>query len=66
MDTTPAIFFNVQGREPQGVVPAAEYQSFQNEMKTRLEALPGESGQSDEIAGVQALGNLSPRSQRGS
>ncbi len=39
------VFFNVQGREPQGVVPASEYESFQNEMKSRLEALPGENGQ---------------------
>jgi predicted AlkP superfamily phosphohydrolase/phosphomutase len=39
------IFFNVQGREPQGVVAAAEYDSFQNEMKARLEALPDEKGQ---------------------
>ncbi len=39
------VFFNVQGREPQGVVPASEYESFQNEMKARLEALPGENGQ---------------------
>jgi predicted AlkP superfamily phosphohydrolase/phosphomutase len=35
----------MQGREPQGVIPASEYESFQNEMKARLEALPGENGQ---------------------
>ena len=39
------VFFNMQGREPQGVIPASEYESFQNEMKARLEALPGENGQ---------------------
>ena len=39
------VFFNMQGREPRGVVPMSDYESFQNEMKTRLEALPGESGQ---------------------
>jgi predicted AlkP superfamily phosphohydrolase/phosphomutase len=39
------VFFNVQGREPQGVIPAGEYESFQNEMKLRLESLPGENGQ---------------------
>jgi predicted AlkP superfamily phosphohydrolase/phosphomutase len=39
------MFFNVQGREPQGVVPAAEYESFQNEMKARLEALVDDKGQ---------------------
>jgi predicted AlkP superfamily phosphohydrolase/phosphomutase len=39
------VFFNVQGREPQGVIPASEYESFQNEMKAKLEALPGADGQ---------------------
>jgi predicted AlkP superfamily phosphohydrolase/phosphomutase len=39
------IFFNVQGREPQGVIPAADYESFQNEMKSHLEALPDDKGQ---------------------
>jgi len=41
----PRVFFNVQGREPHGVIPASEYESFQNEMKTRLEKLPGEHGE---------------------
>jgi predicted AlkP superfamily phosphohydrolase/phosphomutase len=39
------VFFNVQGREPQGVIPAGEYESFQNEMKARLEALVDDKGQ---------------------
>ena len=39
------VFFNVQGREPQGVIPAGEYESFQNEMKSRLEALADDKGQ---------------------
>ena len=39
------VFFNAQGREPKGIIPAAEYESFRNEMKARLEALPGEDGQ---------------------
>ncbi len=38
------VFFNVQGREPQGVIPMAEYESFQDEIKTRLEALPDDKG----------------------
>jgi predicted AlkP superfamily phosphohydrolase/phosphomutase len=38
------IFFNVQGREPQGVVLRDEYERFQDEMKTRLEALPDDKG----------------------
>ncbi len=39
------VFFNVQGREPQGVIAAADYQSFHDEMKTRLERLPDDKGQ---------------------
>ena len=39
------IFFNVQGREPQGVIPAAEYESFLNEMKIKLEGLTDDKGQ---------------------
>ena len=38
------IFLNVQGREPQGVVPAAEYEAFRDEMKARLEALTDPQG----------------------
>ena len=39
------VFFNVQGREPQGVIPAGEYEHFQNEMKAKLEAMTDEKGQ---------------------
>src|SRR4051794_31603733 len=39
------VFFNVQGREPHGVIPAAEYESFQNEMKAKFEALADDKGQ---------------------
>jgi predicted AlkP superfamily phosphohydrolase/phosphomutase len=39
------IFFNVQGRDPQGVIPAAEYENFQNEIKARLENLEDDTGQ---------------------
>jgi len=39
------VFFNVQGREPSGVIPVAEYDSFQNDMKTRFEALADDRGQ---------------------
>jgi predicted AlkP superfamily phosphohydrolase/phosphomutase len=38
------VFFNVQGREPQGVIPASQYKSFQNEIKGRLEALADNNG----------------------
>jgi len=39
------VFFNVQGREPQGVIAPTDYQSFQDEMKTRLERLDNDKGQ---------------------
>ena len=39
------VFFNVQGREPQGVIPAAEYESFQNEIKAKFEAMKDDKGQ---------------------
>jgi len=38
------VFFNVQGREPQGVIPAAEYEAFQDEMKAKFEALTDDKG----------------------
>ncbi len=38
------VFFNVQRRESNGVIPAGEYESFQNEMKARLEALADDKG----------------------
>jgi predicted AlkP superfamily phosphohydrolase/phosphomutase len=39
------VFFNVQDREPQGVVLAGEYEKFQDEMKSKLEALTDNKGQ---------------------
>jgi predicted AlkP superfamily phosphohydrolase/phosphomutase len=39
------VFFNVQGREPQGVIPAPDYESFRDEIKSRLEASKDEKGQ---------------------
>jgi predicted AlkP superfamily phosphohydrolase/phosphomutase len=38
------VFFNVEGREPQGTIPQAEYENFQDEMKARLEAIPDDLG----------------------
>jgi predicted AlkP superfamily phosphohydrolase/phosphomutase len=38
------IFFNVEGREPQGVVPRSEYEGFRDELKARLEAITDERG----------------------
>jgi predicted AlkP superfamily phosphohydrolase/phosphomutase len=39
------VFFNVQGREPNGVLPPAEYESFQDDIKARFEALTDDKGQ---------------------
>jgi len=38
------VFFNVQGREPQGIIPPSEYASFQDEMKAKFEALQDDKG----------------------
>ena len=38
------IFFNVEGREPQGTVPAGEYKSFSDLMKQKIESIPDENG----------------------
>ena len=39
------IFMNVEGREPKGIIPAADYESFRNELKAKLEAIPNEKGE---------------------
>lgn len=38
------LFLNVQGREPQGIVPAAEYERVRQEIAAGLEALGGPDG----------------------
>jgi len=38
------VFFNVEGREPQGVVPAGEYERFRDEMAARIEGMTGPEG----------------------
>ena len=38
------VFFNVQGREPKGIIPASDYQAFQDEMKAKFEALTDDKG----------------------
>lgn len=38
------IFLNVEGREPEGRIPAAQYEDFRSEMKARLESLPDDQG----------------------
>jgi predicted AlkP superfamily phosphohydrolase/phosphomutase len=39
------VFFNMQGREPQGLIPAAQYEAFQDEMKAKFESLKDDKGQ---------------------
>lgn len=39
------VFLNVQGREPQGVIPANEYESFRDQLKEKLQAIPDDKGQ---------------------
>jgi predicted AlkP superfamily phosphohydrolase/phosphomutase len=39
------IFFNVKGREPRGIIPQQEYESFRNQLKAKLEAIEDEKGQ---------------------
>jgi predicted AlkP superfamily phosphohydrolase/phosphomutase len=38
------IFMNVEGREPNGVIPAAEYEAERDRLKARLEAIEDEDG----------------------
>jgi len=39
------LFINVQGREPQGVIPENGYDAFRDELKSKLEAIKDHSGQ---------------------
>ncbi|MEJ7812355.1 MAG: alkaline phosphatase family protein [Gemmatimonadaceae bacterium] len=38
------VFFNVKGREPQGVIEPAEYERFRDEVKAKLEVTADEEG----------------------
>lgn len=38
------IFLNVKGREPQGKIPAHEYEKARDELKRRIEAIPDHEG----------------------
>lgn len=38
------VFLNVEGREPQGAIPRAEYEAFRNQLQAELEAIPDERG----------------------
>lgn len=39
------VFLNVQGREPQGSIPPAEYESWRDRLIEELESIPGPDGQ---------------------
>ncbi|MEE9285404.1 MAG: alkaline phosphatase family protein [Dehalococcoidia bacterium] len=39
------VFINVEGREPQGIVPADEYEGLRSELATKLAAIPNHEGQ---------------------
>jgi predicted AlkP superfamily phosphohydrolase/phosphomutase len=39
------VFFNVEGREPQGIIPAAQYEAFQDEIKVKFESMKDDKGQ---------------------
>jgi predicted AlkP superfamily phosphohydrolase/phosphomutase len=38
------VFLNVQGREPEGVVPPEDYERVRSELASRLESIPDENG----------------------
>ncbi len=38
------VFLNVRGREPQGLIPPSEYESFRNLLAQQIEAIPDENG----------------------
>ena len=44
------VFFNVEGREPSGIIPKASYESYRDEVKQMFDELPDENGKN--------LGNL--------
>jgi predicted AlkP superfamily phosphohydrolase/phosphomutase len=39
------VFLNVEGREPQGTVPAADYERVRSELAARIAAIPGPDGE---------------------
>ena len=38
------VFLNVEGREPNGTIPAADYERFRDELATRICAIPDDQG----------------------
>ena len=58
------VFLNVKGREPQGVIDPADYESFRDEIKAKFEATVDRPGQATGNAGLQARGDLQERAER--
>jgi predicted AlkP superfamily phosphohydrolase/phosphomutase len=46
------IFLNVQGREPQGAIPAAQFETFRAQLAGEIEAIPDHQGR---LIGTKAL-----------
>lgn len=38
------VFLNVEGREPQGTIPARDYETFRRALKQKIESIPDENG----------------------
>ena len=52
------LFLNVAGREPEGLVPADDYERVRDELKAKLEALGDEKGRADRHRRAPAGGAL--------
>ena len=48
------VFLNVEGREPEGIIREAEYESVRNDLAERLGAIPDENGDPLDTEGLQA------------
>ena len=57
------VFFNVKGREPQGTIEPADYESFRDEIKAKFEATARPRWQAAGNPGLQARGDLPERSR---
>ena len=57
------VFLNVRGREPQGLIPPSEYESFRNLLARQIEAIPDEKGCPIGTRRPQARGRCIARSR---
>ena len=56
------VFLNVEGREPNGTIPAADYERFRDELIERISAIPDDRGAADADQGLPPRGRV-PRDQ---